>query len=56
MRQAIVAYLDRGGEHLSDTARDAVALLREDGAPAPQPAGPVPGDNVAAGATADRAD
>lgn len=29
MRQAIIAYLDRGGEHLSDTARDAVALLRE---------------------------
>ena len=29
MRQAIVAYLDRGGEHLSDTARDAVGLLRE---------------------------
>jgi formate dehydrogenase subunit delta len=29
MRQAIVAYLDGGGEHLSDTARDAVALLRE---------------------------
>lgn len=29
MRQAILAYLDRGGEHLSDTARDAVALLRE---------------------------
>jgi formate dehydrogenase subunit delta len=29
MRQAIIAYLDRGGEHLSDTARNAVALLRE---------------------------
>ncbi len=29
MRRAIVAYLDRGGDHLSDTARDAVALLRE---------------------------
>jgi len=29
MRQAIIAYLDRGGEHLSDTAREAVALLRE---------------------------
>jgi formate dehydrogenase subunit delta len=30
MRQAIVTYLDGGGgEHLSDTARDAVVLLRE---------------------------
>jgi formate dehydrogenase subunit delta len=29
MRQSIVGYLDGGGEHLSDTARDAVALLRE---------------------------
>jgi len=29
MRQAIVAYLDRGGEHLSDIARSAVAQLRE---------------------------
>jgi formate dehydrogenase subunit delta len=29
MRQAIVAYLDSGGEHLSDIARGAVALLRE---------------------------
>ena len=29
MRQAILAYLDRGGEHLNNTARDAVALLRE---------------------------
>jgi formate dehydrogenase subunit delta len=29
MRQAIVAYLDGGGEHLSDIARGAVALLRE---------------------------
>jgi len=29
MRQAIVAYLDGGGEHLSDSARDAIGLLRE---------------------------
>ena len=29
MRRAIIAYLDGGGEHLSDTARDAVGLLRE---------------------------
>jgi formate dehydrogenase subunit delta len=29
MRQAIVDYLDGGGEHLSDIARGAVALLRE---------------------------
>jgi formate dehydrogenase subunit delta len=29
MRQMIVAYLNRGGEHLSDTARGAVRLLRE---------------------------
>lgn len=29
MRQAIVAYLDGGGGRLSDIARDAVALLRE---------------------------
>lgn len=51
MRQMIVAYLDRGGEHLSDTARDAVALLRDNGIPGPRPA-----DNAAAGANADRAD
>jgi len=29
MRQAIVAHLDSGGEHLSDIAKGAVALLRE---------------------------
>lgn len=34
MRQAIVAYLNGGGEHLSDTARGAVALLRENAEPA----------------------
>jgi len=29
LRQAIGAYLDGGGEQLSETARDAVVLLRE---------------------------
>jgi len=29
MRQSIVAYLDGGGEHLSEIARGAVAMLRE---------------------------
>jgi formate dehydrogenase subunit delta len=29
MRRAIVAYLDGGGEHLSDIAKGAVARLRE---------------------------
>ncbi|WP_066804653.1 formate dehydrogenase subunit delta [Sphingomonas asaccharolytica] len=29
MRQAIVAYLDGGGEHLSEIARGAVAMLHE---------------------------
>lgn len=51
MRQAIVAYLNRGGEHLSDTARDAVALLRDNGSPGLRPA-----DFAVTGANADRAD
>lgn len=51
MRQMIMAYLDRGGEHLSDTARSAVALLRDNGVP-----GQWAADNGAAGANMDRAD
>lgn len=51
MRQMIVAYLDRGGEHLSDTARDAVALLHDNGIHGPRPA-----DNAVADANADGAD
>jgi formate dehydrogenase subunit delta len=51
MRQMIVAYLDRGGEHLSTTARDAIALLRDNGVLETRAA-----DSTVAGANADRAD
>ena len=51
MRQMIVAYLDRGGEHLSTTARDAIALLRDNGVLETRAA-----DSAVAGANADRAD
>lgn len=56
MRQAIVAYLEEGGEQLSADARGAVALLRDDAVAAARRVGTMRADRAAAGANADRSD